>query len=114
MSGTVHYKGTLREIKERQTRTLEEIAGDIIDERGLEVPHGYKSDLEYITEELYENYILLNKRLYEIVEKEDFYGDILEAQQKENGTIDFHVMYNNSGCGFEEALEHSFKKNKIE
>ena len=114
MSGTVHYKGKLKEIKEKQTRTLEEISGDIIDERGLEVPHGYETNLEYITQELYENYVLLNKRLYEIVEKENFYGEILEAQRNEDETIDFHVMYHNSGCSLEEAIEHALKNNKIE
>tara|TARA_R110000851_G_scaffold50092_2_gene120000 strand:- start:449 stop:676 length:228 start_codon:yes stop_codon:yes gene_type:complete len=65
MSRTEHIRGKLTEIHPRQMRTLQEIAKDIIDERGLELDDYWekyhKNDyVFFICDELSKEYVTID------------------------------------------------------
>ena len=36
--------------------------------------------------------------------------DIFESNKNDDGTINFHVMYYNSGCSFDEAIDEAIEE----
>lgn len=115
MSETVQYRGKLRLVpKLHKNETLNEQC-----ERILKQANKTKDDLYYyegdfvwaVYDELYDKYVIVSHDVYEIIEKESFdvESDIFYATQNLDGTIDYHVMYYNGGCSFNEAIDEAIR-----
>jgi len=60
-----------------------------------------------------EKFIIVNDEIYEVIEDKSFEEcEILEANENEDGTIDFCLSFHNGGCGFIEALEEAIQNMK--
>lgn len=108
MSRTVHYKGTLTEIKPRSSRSLEDLAREIHDERGFEKEPYFDDYLESLTIGFAELYTLHGTRLFEIKGGEiDDESEILEAQLNKDGTINFECRFYNGGASLNECISEA-------
>ena len=112
MSATVRYKGRLTKVAEN--KPLEELCKEICNQNGiidlLKYQRNYQDVIRY---DLYEKYVIVNNELYEIKNEElDSYMEFFEAEKKQDGAINFHVMYYSGACSFEEAIEEAFKNMK--
>ena len=67
--------------------------------------------LDYVVDELpYENFVIVNDQLYEIIDDEDIAeNDIFRLEDLGNGEFSYFVSYYNGGCGFGEAIEEAFR-----
>jgi len=116
MSYYEHYKGILIKVEKLENESLEEqckrlLEGKIAQE--VILPNYYNSYEEMLLDEFYEEYYVYNGILYSMYrESIDSDGDIFNANEGENGTINFEVRYYNGGCGFNEAIEESIKNIK--
>lgn len=119
MSEVVHYKGKLTEIKARRSISLQDIAKNIIDERGVEWSD---YDLEYhkddhifvLCDTLRDEYVFVNERLYKFTRVQlDLDEDIYVAELNDDGSIDYEVKYYNGGGGFEDAIENALDNSYI-
>ena len=113
MSETVQYKGKLKFVpKLHKNETLNEQCERILkecDKTNIDLDF-YEGDFVWaVYDELYNKYVIAGHNVYEIIEKisidPDY--DIFNATQNLDGTIDFHVMYYNGGCSFNEAIEEA-------
>jgi hypothetical protein len=84
MSETVHYSGKLQRLNVTQDE--------------YEANYG---------EPDYESFVPINGLMYEVIKCKEYTGDIFQAKDNLDGTIDFQVQYYNGGCGFSEALEYA-------
>ena len=109
MSETVHYKGTLKEIKKLENETLENQCKRLLDNEKLS---SYcESYREMLEDENYEKLFIYDDVLYSVEMQEiDPYDDLFVANKNEDGTIGFEVKYYNGGCGFNEAIGYAIKK----
>lgn len=118
MSETVHYKGILTEVKSRHSKTLQEIAKNILNDRGVEISEyhlTYNKDdfIAILCDELYEeyHYHIESKRLFNLTKDGcDPDGDIIRASNRVDGRIDYELRYYNGGAGFGECLDEALNK----
>ena len=111
MSETEHYKGTLTKVKRLENESLEEQCKRLLEYRGL---LDYDSYEEMLLDEFYKEYYVYNGILYSIhKESINSDGDIFNADEGENGVINFEVRYYNDGCGFNEAIEEALENIEI-
>jgi len=112
MSETVYYKGIATKI-EPEGKTLIEIAEEILKEKGIDFDDFFKDTLEQLSCDFYDEYFYhkKTKTLYKIT-KESFNleEEIIRADKKDDGTIEYELRYYNGGGGFEECLEEAFDK----
>ena len=111
MSEMEHHIGTLTIVSRLENETLEEQCKRILN--NVELSSYCNSYQEMIKDEYCQEYIIHNDVLYSI----DFnminpYGDIFNAYENSNGTINFEVQYYNGGCGFTEAVERALNSLK--
>lgn len=108
MSDYVRYKGELKKIDMAECNLEQWCKEDFI-RRGVVggLPSWFDSYGEYIVDEFYDEYVLVNGELYEIVEKKRLYSefDMFNGKVLENGNIEFDTMYYNGGYGFSDAME---------
>lgn len=112
MSETVHYKGKAVKI---DCEDNEEYSLRILELKSKERLDYYDSALEQITQEYNEEYFFDSEKeiLYSIAyESKDLDDEIINAEVKEDGSIDFELRYYNGGAGFEECLQEAFSKLK--
>jgi len=116
MSYWEHYKGNLTKVERLENESLEEQCKRLLEgkmSREVILPDYYDSYAEMLIDEFYEEYYVYNGILYlmyrEFIDSE---GDIFNANEEENGTINFEVRYWNGGCGFNEAIERAVKNIK--
>ena len=112
MSETVHYRGKLHLVEKLPNETLEEQCKRLLSENNyLELNDYCDSWIEMLCEQLYEQYIVVDDEVYKIIEKNREYatGDIFNAHDNKDGTVDYEVMYYNGGCDFNEAIEHALR-----
>lgn len=115
MSETVHYRGRMTEIKPRHSVDLNGVAREICDSRGLEKQSFHRDYVELLCDELYDEYITINQKLFSLEKVElDCDEEIMRAEQNLDGSISYEVRYYNGGCGFNEAVEEALDKNGIE
>lgn len=110
MSETVRYTGKLKLVEKLNNETLEEQCKKILEECAYSKLNDYcDSWEEMLCDELYDEYVICNDKLYEILEKnsQDTDCDIFESYDNGDGTISYEVMYYNGGCGFAEAIEYA-------
>ena len=94
MSETVHYKGKIQLVEKIKDETLEEQCKRILSEHGYQELDLYcDSWHEMLCEELYERYVIVNDSIYKVIDK----------------TINYHVMYYDGGCSFNEAIEEAIQ-----
>ena len=119
MSEIVHYKGKLIEIKVRPSVSLQDIAKQIIDERGIEWSDYYLEYHKYdhifvLCDTLRDEYVYVNDRLYKFTKDYlDLDNDIYESELNDDGSIDYEVKYYNGGCSFEEAIYNALDNSYI-
>jgi len=113
MSYWEHYKGTLTKVERLENESLEEQCKKLLEEKMLQeviLPDYYDSYAEMLLDEFYNEYYVYNDMLYSMCrESIDSDGDIFNANEEENETINFEVRYYNGGCGFNEAIERAVK-----
>lgn len=120
MSEVVRYKGKIKKIdigeltpKEYMISKLSE--SDLVKFREDDERWGVEEyELCYEYPSIADQYLYVNNSLFTVVEKEqksDEY-DIFDAVDNGDGTYDYHVMYYNGGCGFDEAVELALNKIK--
>lgn len=121
MSEVVHFRGKIEEVKAHDNESMEDVAKRLLAENNIEMKDYYDSAIECLESESYSatkgyygEYILINERLYKVVECQDIDPDedIIRAEKNPDGTINFEVKYYNGGCGFSEAVEEAVNKIK--
>lgn len=108
MSETVHYRGTLKEIKKLDNESLEEQCKRLLGYKDLEsYSESYQEEL---LSEHYKKYVAHDDVLYLVdMGCVDTDEDIFHLRKDKNGSINFEVKYYNGGCGFNEAIELAFE-----
>lgn len=116
MSEDVLYQGNIIEI-EKEIEKIEDKIWNILSENlkqeyleNFNNGYGYDDLTEffYDNDELYDNYILTNNNLYKINSMKKEEGmQVFYSTEKEDGTIDFVVLFYNGGCSFGEAIEQA-------
>lgn len=116
MSEIVHYIGKLKEVVPREGETLQEVAKKIYDQAGFTMSDYWKERFDgnwvkALCGET-ENYVRHNGRLFEVLQKIsiDPDGDIANASENDDGTINYEVKYYNGGAGFNEAIDEALSK----
>lgn len=112
MSETVHYKGKLKKVERINNEILEDQCKRLLN--NIELDSFYDSYAEMLIDEYYDRYIIHNKELYAIEEKEyiDPDCDVFNSQKINDEVIQFEVKYYNGGCGFSEAIGYALKNMK--
>lgn len=113
MSETVHYRGIATKIEQPNNRTLIDVAKDILKERNKEIADYYENALECLCDSYHHEFFYHPKTqiLYKLDNNEhDPNGNIIRAEQREDGVIDYELRYYNGGAGFEECMEEAFDK----
>lgn len=113
MSDTKHQRGLLVPMIFPKSQSLEETC-QAVAERGhgvYELPDNTSSFKEYLTQDLTDQYIVLDGVLYAIqdVVNIDLDESIYRCREKVDGSYDFEIKYYNGGCSMEEALEDAYK-----
>lgn len=114
MSRTEHHKGRLTEVP-LVNDSIKETCLAIIEKAGKlsYLAEMYTAE-ELIRDEFYDEYMVLNGKLYSIDSKEyDENTDIAEAKLHDDGTIDFEVRFYNGGSSMGEMIERAVEKAKI-
>jgi hypothetical protein len=113
MSETVTYIGKMREIKVGESKSLNDVAKEILTKYGenvSEMPPYYDSYEEWLRDSYYKDFMVIKGRLFEVIENEkmDEYGFSI-ATANEDGTISFAAQYYNGSTSLEEALEEAIE-----
>lgn len=108
MSEVAHYTGKIKLIEKLRNETLEEQCKRILMQHDYTELDSYcDSWKEMLYEEMYERYVIANDNLYEVVEKKDkkYDTDIFNVSDNKDGSYNYEVMFYDSGCSFNEAIE---------
>lgn len=105
------YETRIGKMKKLDTDNLEGLCEIICNQLNITKPEyldTYKECIKYETEK----YVIVDNNIYEIIQDKDVddYGDIFEATENIDGTIDYTLRYYNGGCGFPEAIEYALNK----
>lgn len=113
MSETVHYKGKIQLVPKLENETLEDVCKRIMNEYDcFELDSYCNTWREFMADELYERYVVINDDVYEVTDKKYFSDeyDIFKAHKVSDTEYEYEVMYYNGGCSFEEAIEEAFNQ----
>jgi hypothetical protein len=113
MSRTVHYRGIATKIEQPTDKTLIDVAKDILKGRNKNIASHYRNAIDCLVQEFYSEYFYHPKtqNLYSITKTEyDSEEDIIKAEPKEDGTIEYELRYYNGGAGFDECMVAAFNK----
>lgn len=113
MSEDVRYSGKLMLVTKLNTETLEEQCKRICNEIGYELTKWCDTYEELVRDELYDNYIILEDRLYKMEYTCDQNGEYFEANYDAEGNIKFEVGFYNGGCDLHEAIEEAYEKLEV-
>ena len=111
MSQTVYYTGTLTEVIPKDGMLLENLMLDLLtDEDKLNLSNGYTIK-ELFEDRYYEEYVILEDRLYKVKNLHDAEEESVFLITKNNdGSLNFALRYYNGGAGFTECMEEAFDK----
>ena len=118
MSETVYYRGTAKEIVPKGDLTVEEIAKNLCDSKGIKMNDYVK---EYyneswcflLSDEDYDQYSYIGGKLYYISkEYVDLEEEIIKANKIKEGEFTFELKFYNGGASFNECLEEAINKLK--
>jgi len=113
MSETVHYKGIATKIEcSNEGLNNNQMAEQILKERGKTVEDYYDSALECLCGEFYHEYFYHKKTdtLYKLENKEHEPDEEIIRAEDKTENIEYELRYYNGGAGFEECLEEAFDK----
>jgi len=115
MSETVREKGKIKLVCDGDKEAIEKFAKGIVEKSDVFDKDCYDSYLEALMDNMYDKYVIIGNKIYEILEYEALGTDcdFFDAQRNADGTISFHVMFYNGGCCTSEAIEQALKKLKI-
>jgi len=115
MSEVVRYKGKIKKIDIAPRKVEAYLHTSLSDEgkkRYTELMNDtdvFDNNYEFISwfDELEDRFVIVKGFLYEIISKKNLSDDhnIFDAVENNDGTIDYHVMYYNGGCCFDEAID---------
>ena len=111
MSETVHYKGIATKIEQPNDKTLIQVAEGILSDRHEEVKDYYDNALECLCDVYYEEFFYhkAKQTLYSITKTDhDLEEEIIKAEPRADGRINYELKYYNGGAGFEECMEVAF------
>lgn len=112
MSEMQHYTGKAKLLLRHYRETLEDQIRDVIksDPKQLE-EGGYQTYREQLNDEHYEEYVIVDDRLYELVELVEHDSDDSFYSAHQVGLdYKFEVRFYNGGEPLEEAIETALKK----
>ena len=107
MSEVVRYTGKIKLVEKLQNESLEEQCKRILmQHKYTELSSYCDSWIEMLYEEMYDNYVIVNDNLYEILEKNNkgYDTDIFNISENKDGSYDYEVMFYDGGCSFSEAI----------
>ena len=108
MSDYETKKGTLQRLQITPIELFEDYVSN-----GGTTPKYYNMPddiIEFINEELDEEYLIINNKVYKILEQKDLFDDdIYEIIQTSEDTFDYLLKYYNGGCSFYNAIESAFE-----
>lgn len=113
MSETVRFKGCLKEIKNPKKLSLEELCKEICMKHLLyELPQYDDNYQELLLEEKYNQYIILDDKLFSIEELQEIdpYKDYCHIQKNSDGRYFFETQFYNGGACLSEMLEENWNK----
>lgn len=110
MSETVTHIGKLRKV-DLGKNSIELFAESYLMERGKTVIPSYCSNwTEFLLESYYNEFIMVDKILYEIIEdKKSSYEDICFLIDNGDGTFDYVMQFYNGGTCLSEMIEDGFE-----
>lgn len=115
MSEMMHYTGKLQLVENNLNETLEEQCKRILEEHNYHELERYSNSWsEMLYDKLYEQYIIANEKLYKVIENNyiDIDENIFIAHENTDKTIDYEVVYYNSGCSFSDAVKEALENMK--
>lgn len=110
MSSYEHSRGRLRPFNSLQGESLEETCERFVNDRfGPKILERFESAEEAIRDELYDDAIIANNTVYEVIENSTDYDecDFYDAHYGENGDLIYNVLFYNGGMGLSEAIEEA-------
>ena len=112
MSEEVHYKGKIKLVPKLENEDLEQQCYRILKDSGIdELPSYCDTWVEMMMDEMYDEYVIHDTNLYEILFKKDVnQSDVFNAYELPDGTIGYEVAYYNGGCDFGEAIAIALDK----
>lgn len=115
MSETVHYRGKAEVVLRYNNKSYEDIALEILKDRGkTEMPGYYANAIEWLCDLYDEEFFYYEKqnRLFKLqTESISEEEEIIEAKMNEDKKqINFELRFYNGGAGFSECLEEAFDK----
>jgi len=119
MSEVVRYKGKIKKI-DIVPREVEAYLYNSLSNKSkkkytelIKTNFMFDNNYEFISwfDELEDRFVIVKGFLYEIISKKNLSDDhdIFDAVENNDGTIDYHVMYYNGGCCFDEAIDLAIK-----
>ena len=106
MSGTRHYKGTLKLVATTEESAERESKKYLNSIGKTELPKSCYTWLEYLKDYTYDDYVTIGDSLYS-VELEDVGDEEVFASNKVEYGYKFEVQYYDGSMGFEEAIEEA-------
>ena len=108
MSFTELHNGKLTPIKEDP----EEFAKEYFEKHNIEYDSDYKSYVEQLIDECYEEYILINNTLYKMNDENLGESEVNWHRKNSDGSIEYCVQFYNGGCSLYEALKNELEDKK--
>lgn len=110
MSQQETHIGILLKIDKLEETSVEEWCKEYCIQNNKTKEIYYDSWTEYFSDELRDNFIVVNNNIYKIIQdKEIDDDDIFEAHINEFGQVEYLLSYYTGGCGFSEALEEAVR-----
>ena len=113
MSETVHYKGIATKIEQPNDKTLIQVAEGILSDRCREMKDYHDNALECLCDVYYEEFFYheAKQTLYSITKtRYDIEEEIIKAELRADGRINYELKYYNGGAGFGECMEAAFDR----
>lgn len=107
MGEVVHYTGKIKLVEKLYNESLEEQCKRVLVQHKYTQLNSYCSSWEeMLCDEMYDNYVIVNNNLYEIVEKNDkeYDNDIFNISKNKDGSYNYEVMFYDGGRTFSEAI----------
>lgn len=108
MSETRHYRGTLLRLtnnKEDSEATAKDLLSAI---EKTELPSYHDNWLEYLLDNFYKEYVVVDDCLYRAIKEEVGDEDVFIAHKTKKG-YKFEVAYYDGGMSFDEAIEEAIR-----
>lgn len=116
MSEQVYKTGKIKLVEKDGEELWQQCKRILEEEYGRKYTESLYSPEDYISdfmEEIYYDYVLLDDRIYEVVEINDLEDcNIYELHDNKDGTMNFVLSYYNGGESFDEAIEEAYERMK--